>query len=84
MNYYINELEIEIEIDMIRARNLSPDTVLARDRTFREISVPVSKGKSFQQDGKTVLITLAVADEALKRIGATACRISPSSKRAGV
>lgn len=69
------EAVLSTRLDMIRARNLSPNTVLAKDRAFREILVPVSKGKSFQQDGKTVLITLAVADEALKHIEASHLRL---------
>ncbi len=69
------EAVLSTRLDMIRARNSSPDTVLAKDKAFREILVPVSKGKRFERDGKTVLITMAVADEALKRIEASYLRL---------
>ncbi|MDA8444199.1 hypothetical protein [Paracidovorax valerianellae] len=69
------ESALKDRLVMLKARNLSPDSVLAKDKAFRASLVPISRGKPFEVDGKSVVMTPALADAALKQVEASHDRL---------
>jgi hypothetical protein len=69
------ELALKVRLEMIRARNMPADAVLAKDKAFRESLVPVSKGKSFDVQGTKIVMNEQVIDKALKSIEASYARL---------
>lgn len=69
------ESALKDRLAMLKARNLSPDDVLAKDKAFRASLVPISRGKPFDADGKRIVMTPALADAALQRVEASHQRL---------
>lgn len=69
------EAALRTRVEMMRMRNLSTDSVLARDKVFRDSLVAVSKGKPVEADGTKITMTNALIDQALVRLEASYARL---------
>ncbi len=69
------ESALKTRLEMMRMRNLSTDSVLARDKEFRDSLVAVSKGKPVETNGTKITMTNALIDQALVRLEASYARL---------
>lgn len=70
------EAAFQGRLELLRARNLSPDNILAQDKAFREMLVPISKGKPIEaSNGSKLVMTDLLLDRVLKNIEAAHARL---------
>ncbi|MES2611105.1 MAG: hypothetical protein V4679_12735 [Pseudomonadota bacterium] len=62
-------------LEMLRARNLSPENVLATDKAFRDSLPNVAKGKSIESHGTRILMNNYLVDKSLQLIEASHARL---------
>ena len=67
---------LQSRLEMLRARKLPPDNVLAKDKAFRESLVPISQGKAIEApNGSKILMNDFILDKVLRNIEATHARL---------
>ena len=70
------EQALQDRLELLRARKLPPDNILAQDKEFRESLVPVSQGKPLDAPGGAkVRMTPALIEQLLKNLDATHVRL---------
>lgn len=70
------EQALQGRLELLRARSLSPDNILAQDKAFRESLVPISKGKPVEAaNGSKIVMNEFLLDRVLKNIEATHARL---------
>ncbi len=69
------ESALKTRLEMMRMRNLATDSVLARDKEFRDSLVAVSKGKPVETNGTKITMTNELIDKALVRLEASYARL---------
>ena len=70
------EQALQSRLEMLRARKLPPDNVLAKDKAFRESLVPISQGKAIEApNGSKILMNDFILDKVLRNIEATHARL---------
>lgn len=70
------EQALQGRLELLRARKLSPDNILAQDKAFRESLVPISKGKPIDApNGSKLVMNDFLLDKVLKNIDAAHARL---------
>lgn len=70
------ELALQGRLELLRARNLSPDHVLAKDREFRESLLSISKGKPIEaSNGTKIVVNDFLLDKVFRNIEAAHARL---------